>query len=105
MLLLEHLLVSGKISSYMLIFLATSLSLILILDYHITIYRSNQKRTMQKIFNMVPFVLKKESHCVEVIDPLSANILDLDVISNHYEPIVPTIIDHLWGFLTGKLNV
>lgn len=57
---------------------------------------------MQQVINVVPFALKKESYCVEVIDPLSANILDLDVISNHYEPIVPTVLDYLWGFLTGK---
>ncbi|XP_032683949.1 mitochondrial E3 ubiquitin protein ligase 1-like isoform X1 [Odontomachus brunneus] len=62
---------------------------------------SDQKRTMQKVFNTVPFVLKNESYSVEVIDPLSANILNLDVISDHYEPIIPTVIDHIWGFLTG----
>lgn len=57
---------------------------------------------MQKVFNTVPFVLKKNSYSVEIIDPLSANILDLDVISDHYEPIIPTVIDHIWGFLTGE---
>ncbi|EFN86310.1 Mitochondrial ubiquitin ligase activator of nfkb 1 [Harpegnathos saltator] len=62
---------------------------------------SDQTRTMQKIFNVIPFVLKKDSFSVEVIDPLSADILDLDVISDHYEPIVPTVLDHVWGFLTG----
>ncbi|XP_014478990.1 PREDICTED: mitochondrial ubiquitin ligase activator of nfkb 1-A [Dinoponera quadriceps] len=62
---------------------------------------SDQKRTMQKVYNVVPFALKNGFYYAEVIDPLSANILDLDVISNHYEPIVPTIFDHLWGFLTG----
>lgn len=59
---------------------------------------------MQKIFNVVPFALKKEPYCIEVIDPLSANILDLDIISDHYEPTVPTVFDHIWAFLLGKFS-
>lgn len=42
---------------------------------------------------------------MEVIDPLSADILNLDVISDHFEPAVPTIIDHVWGFFTGKIKL
>lgn len=57
---------------------------------------------MQKIYNVVPFVLQKGWYRVEVVDPLSADILDLDIISDHFEPSVPTIVDHIWGFFTGK---
>lgn len=62
---------------------------------------SDEQRTIQTIYNAVPFVLQKGWYSVEVIDPLSADILNLDVISDHFEPAVPTIIDHVWGFFTG----
>lgn len=55
--------------------------------------------------NTVPFVLQKGSHNVEVLDPLSANILDLDVISDHYQPSAPTIVDYIWGFFTGNYTI
>jgi E3 ubiquitin-protein ligase MUL1 len=66
--------------------------------------RSDEQRTIQTIYNVVPFVLQKGWHSVEVIDPLSADILNLDVISDHFEPTVPTFIDHVWGFFTGNYN-
>ncbi|KAI4494190.1 hypothetical protein M0802_009059 [Mischocyttarus mexicanus] len=62
---------------------------------------SNQERTMQKIYNTVPFVLQNNRYKVEVHDPLSADILDMDVISDYFEPNVSSFSDHLWGFFTG----
>ncbi|XP_076232244.1 mitochondrial E3 ubiquitin protein ligase 1 [Calliopsis andreniformis] len=62
---------------------------------------SDQERTVHKVYNTVPFVLQHNSHVVEVLEPLSADILDLDVVSNTFEPSVPTFVDHLWGFFTG----
>lgn len=62
---------------------------------------SDQERTVQKVYNTVPFVLQRGVHSVEVLEPLSADILDLDVISDSFEPIVPTFADHIWGFFTG----
>lgn len=62
---------------------------------------SNQERTMQKVYNTVPFVLQNGRYKVEVLDALSADILDMDVISDYFEPNVPSFSDHLWGFFTG----
>lgn len=62
---------------------------------------SNEERVVQKIYNVVPFVLQKGLYRVEVIDPLSADILDLDVISDRFEPSVSTFVDYIWGFFTG----
>lgn len=64
--------------------------------------RSDQERTVHKVYNTVPFSLQHGSYSVEVLEPLSADILDLDVVSNTFEPTVPSFADHLWGFFTGK---
>lgn len=62
---------------------------------------SDQERTVHKVYNTVPFSLQHGSYSVEVLEPLSADILDLDVVSNTFEPTVPSFADHLWGFFTG----
>ncbi|XP_011875936.1 PREDICTED: mitochondrial ubiquitin ligase activator of NFKB 1 [Vollenhovia emeryi] len=64
-------------------------------------YWSDQERTIHQVCNSVPFVLRNRWYSVEIIDPLSADILDLEVISDNFQPSVPTIIDHIWGFFTG----
>ncbi|KAL6260063.1 hypothetical protein P5V15_007602 [Pogonomyrmex californicus] len=63
-------------------------------------YWSDQERTLQQIYNTVPFVLQNRWYRVEIIDPLSADILDLDIISDNFQSSVPTVIDHIWGFFT-----
>ncbi|XP_011312013.1 mitochondrial ubiquitin ligase activator of nfkb 1 [Fopius arisanus] len=62
---------------------------------------SDQERTMQEIYNTVPFALRQGKHSVEILEPLSAEILDMDVISDEFKPSAPTITDHIWGFFTG----
>ncbi|XP_033327217.1 mitochondrial E3 ubiquitin protein ligase 1 [Megalopta genalis] len=62
---------------------------------------SDQEHTVHKVFNTVPFVLQRGSKSVEVLEPLSADILDLDVVSNTFEPTVPSFANHLWSFFTG----
>lgn len=57
---------------------------------------------MQKIYNTTPFVLQNGRYKVEVLDPLSADILDMDVIADYFEPNIPSFSDHLWGFFTGE---
>lgn len=52
----------------------------------------------------MPFILQNKWYSVEITDPLSADILDLDVISDNFQPSIPTIIDHIWGFFTGNCN-
>lgn len=65
--------------------------------------RSDQERTMQEVYNTVPFALQNGSHKVDVVDALSADILDMDIISDEFKPSAPTIADHIWGFFTGNL--
>ncbi|XP_015586154.1 mitochondrial E3 ubiquitin protein ligase 1 [Cephus cinctus] len=62
---------------------------------------SDQERTMQEVYNSVPFALQQGGYQVEVVDPMAADILDLDTISDYFEPCIPTIADHIWGFFTG----
>ncbi|XP_020710349.2 mitochondrial E3 ubiquitin protein ligase 1 [Athalia rosae] len=62
---------------------------------------SDQERTIQEAYNSVPFVLQRGHYKVEVVDALAAEILDLDTISDYFEPSTPTFTDHLWGFFTG----
>ncbi|XP_011687509.1 PREDICTED: mitochondrial ubiquitin ligase activator of NFKB 1 [Wasmannia auropunctata] len=64
-------------------------------------YWSDQERTIHQVYHTVPFVLQNRWYSVEITDPLSAEILDLDIISDQFQPSVPTIIDHVWGFFTG----
>ncbi|XP_053987589.1 mitochondrial E3 ubiquitin protein ligase 1 [Hylaeus volcanicus] len=62
---------------------------------------SDQERTVHKVYNTVPFALQRGVHSVEVLEPLTADILDMDVVSNTFEPSVPSFADHIWGFFTG----
>ncbi|KAK0076563.1 hypothetical protein PV325_005191 [Microctonus aethiopoides] len=62
---------------------------------------SDQERTMQDVYNTVPFILQNDNYKVEIADALSADILDMDVISDEFKPSAPTITDHIWGFFTG----
>ncbi|KAJ8680038.1 hypothetical protein QAD02_015825 [Eretmocerus hayati] len=64
-------------------------------------YWSDQEHTLQEVYNSVPFVLKKGSDQVEIVDVMAAEILDLETISDFFEPSAPTFVDHLWGFFTG----
>ncbi|KAK4875769.1 hypothetical protein RN001_012191 [Aquatica leii] len=64
-------------------------------------YWSEHEKVIQKVQNVMPFVLESSKYSVEVIDPLAADVLDLDVISNVFTPTVPKVIDHIWGFFTG----
>jgi len=48
--------------------------------------------------------LQNRWYSIEITDPLSADILDLDVISDNFQSSVPTIMDHIWGFFTGSRN-
>lgn len=38
---------------------------------------------------------------VEVTDPLAAEILDMDVISDVFKPSQPSVFDHIFGFFYG----
>lgn len=56
---------------------------------------------IKETYNTVRFALRQGRYKVEVVDPSSANILDLEVVYDHFEPSVSKLADHVWGFATG----
>ncbi|XP_041977519.1 mitochondrial E3 ubiquitin protein ligase 1 [Aricia agestis] len=62
---------------------------------------SDQTRTIHEVYNSCPFVLSNGKHTIEIIDALAAELIDLDVISDKFEPMSPGVIDHVWGFFSG----
>lgn len=62
---------------------------------------NDSERIIQEVHNIMPFALDHRGIEVEVIDPLAAEILDMDVISDVFNPTVPTVMDHIWGFFSG----
>lgn len=51
--------------------------------------------------NDVPFKIVNGDVGVEIIDAISAEILDLDVIHDSYEPTSLSFFDHIFGFFSG----
>ncbi|XP_063531283.1 mitochondrial E3 ubiquitin protein ligase 1 [Cydia strobilella] len=62
---------------------------------------SDQTRTIHEVCNSCPFVLSNGKFSIEVVDALAAELLDMDVISDKFEPMSPGVIDHVWGFFSG----
>ncbi|KAG6448698.1 mitochondrial E3 ubiquitin protein ligase 1 [Manduca sexta] len=62
---------------------------------------SDQTRTIHEVCNCTPFVLNSGKYSIEVVDALAAELLDMDVISDKFEPMSPGVIDHVWGFFSG----
>ncbi|EDW79412.1 uncharacterized protein Dwil_GK20428 [Drosophila willistoni] len=51
--------------------------------------------------NEMPFELRNQSYGVEIVDALSAAVLDVDMVYDNYEPSKITIFDHVFGFFSG----
>ncbi|XP_066252969.1 mitochondrial E3 ubiquitin protein ligase 1-like [Euwallacea similis] len=62
---------------------------------------SDSERTIQEVHNVIPFGLESKGIVVEVVDPLIAEYLDMEVISDTFTPTVPSMMDHIWGFFSG----
>ncbi|XP_017774313.1 PREDICTED: mitochondrial ubiquitin ligase activator of nfkb 1 [Nicrophorus vespilloides] len=62
---------------------------------------SDHERLIQEVHNVMPFVLDSNGYTVEIVDPVAADILDMDVISDVFTPTVPSVMDHIWGFFAG----
>lgn len=62
---------------------------------------SEHERIIQEVHNVMPFVLENNGYKVEVVDPLAAEVLDLDVISDIFKPSKLSLADHIWGFFYG----
>lgn len=59
--------------------------------------RSERERTIQEVYNSIPFALRSGSVDIEVADALSAHCLDLETISDVYEPTSGSLWDYIWG--------
>jgi hypothetical protein len=68
----------------------------------ILFHRYDQTRAIREFCNSVPFVLQGSKKSVEVIDALRADVLDLETISDSFQSSNPTLVDHIWGFISGK---
>lgn len=62
---------------------------------------SEHERIIQEVHNVMPFALKSHNFQVEIVDPLAADVLDLDVVSDVFKPSQPSVMDHIWGFFCG----
>ncbi|XP_065174300.1 mitochondrial E3 ubiquitin protein ligase 1-like [Atheta coriaria] len=62
---------------------------------------SDHERVIQESKNVMPFALEANGFQVEIVDPLAADILDLDVISDIFEPTSPGVLQHIYGFVMG----
>ncbi|CAH1969217.1 unnamed protein product [Acanthoscelides obtectus] len=62
---------------------------------------ADSERVIQEVHNITPFALENKGMVIEVCDPLAADVLDMDVISDKFQPTVPSVIDHIWSFFAG----
>lgn len=49
----------------------------------------------------MPFVITSGKESVEILDGLSASVIDLDLVYDSYEPASLTFFDHIFGFFSG----
>ncbi|XP_055531899.1 mitochondrial E3 ubiquitin protein ligase 1 [Wyeomyia smithii] len=62
---------------------------------------AEQRKLIHISCNEVPFSLTNGKLAVEVIDGLSADVLDMDTIYDNYEPASLSFFDHIFGFFSG----
>lgn len=62
---------------------------------------AEQRKIIHESFNEVPFKITNGKYGVEVLDGLSSEILDMDVVYDNYEPTSLSFFDHLFGFFSG----
>uniref|UniRef100_A0A1A9X0D7 RING-type E3 ubiquitin transferase n=1 Tax=Glossina brevipalpis TaxID=37001 RepID=A0A1A9X0D7_9MUSC len=62
---------------------------------------TEQRKLIHVSSNEMPFELRSNEAGVEIIDALSAAVLDMDVIYDNYEPSSLSFFDHLFGFFSG----
>lgn len=62
---------------------------------------SEQRKLIHVSSNEMPFELRNNDAGVEIIDALSADVLDMDVVYDNYEPSTLSFFDHIFGFFSG----
>lgn len=71
------------------------------IDYDPVLFRADQKNIIHVSHNVVPFVIKRGQFKVEILDPISAELLDLDTVYNQFENSSLSLMDHLFSFFNG----
>lgn len=62
---------------------------------------AEQRKLIHISCNEVPFRLANGKLGVEIVDGLSADILDMDTVYDNYEPSSLSFFDHIFGFFSG----
>ncbi|XP_029734744.1 mitochondrial E3 ubiquitin protein ligase 1 [Aedes albopictus] len=62
---------------------------------------AEQRKLIHISCNEVPFKLTNGKLGVEIVDGLSAEILDMDTVYDNYEPSSLSFFDHIFGFFSG----
>ncbi|XP_064552480.1 mitochondrial E3 ubiquitin protein ligase 1 [Drosophila montana] len=62
---------------------------------------AEQRKMLHESINEMPFELTNQQHGVEIIDAMSAAVLDVDVVYDNYESTSLSFFDHIFGFFTG----
>ncbi|XP_037933704.1 mitochondrial E3 ubiquitin protein ligase 1 [Teleopsis dalmanni] len=62
---------------------------------------TEQRKLIHVSSNEMPFELVNNDAAVEVVDALTAPILDMDIIYDNYEASKLSFFDHILGFFTG----
>lgn len=62
---------------------------------------AEQRKMIHESINEMPFELRNHEHGVEIVDAMSAAVLDVDVVYDNYESTSLSFFDHIFGFFTG----
>ncbi|XP_022909990.1 mitochondrial E3 ubiquitin protein ligase 1-like [Onthophagus taurus] len=62
---------------------------------------SDRQRIIRKIRNVVPFTISNSEQSVKILAPLSAAMLDMDIISDTYSGNAQEVISHAWSHILG----
>ncbi|EDV96805.1 mitochondrial E3 ubiquitin protein ligase 1 [Drosophila grimshawi] len=62
---------------------------------------AEQRKLLHESTNEMPFELCNQQHGVEIVDAISAAVLDVDVVYDNYESTSLSFFDHVFGFFTG----
>uniref|UniRef100_A0A182J2Y4 RING-type E3 ubiquitin transferase n=1 Tax=Anopheles atroparvus TaxID=41427 RepID=A0A182J2Y4_ANOAO len=60
-----------------------------------------EKQVIHVSANEIPFMLVNGKYGVEIVNGLSAEMLDMDTVYEHYEPSSLSVFDHLFGLFSG----
>ncbi|XP_017843810.2 mitochondrial E3 ubiquitin protein ligase 1 [Drosophila busckii] len=62
---------------------------------------AEQRKLIHESANEMPFELRNQEHGVEIVDAMTAAVLDVDIVYDNYEATSLSFFDHVFGFFTG----